>query len=96
MLYGENSTHLDEAGVRVNLTLNTFGVEHNTWYFEYPNGDIDTLYVEHRDQSFEQARKDECSRCIAPFPVVRLNGKDAYKHPTLRPASGKPIFVLEK
>lgn len=87
--------HLDEAGVRLCMEINSFLVEHNTWYFEYENGDIDTLYVENNIISKEEGRQNECY-CINPFSVVRFNGKDVYKHPTLKAADGKPVWVLER
>lgn len=93
--YMSSNIHLDEQGVRIAPYVNGFGVEHNTWYFEFSNGDIDTLYVESQEISSEEGRQNECY-CKYPFSVVRFNGKDAQKHPTLNAASGKPIWVLEK
>lgn len=87
--------HLDEAGVRLCMEINSFGVIHNTWYFEYSNGNIDTLYVESIELNKEQGRNDDCY-CITPFSIVRFNGIDAYKHSTLKAADGKPVWVLEK
>lgn len=89
------SDYLDAEGVRACLELNIFGVQHNTWYFEYPDGSIDTLYVESQQIPKSEGRKDPCY-CIAPFTVVRLNGRDAYIHPTLKPVDNKPIWVLER
>lgn len=89
------SDYLDAEGVRACLELNIFGVQHNTWYFEYPDGSIDTLYVESQQIPKAEGRKDPCY-CIAPFTVVRLNGRDAYIHPTLKPVDNKPIWVLER
>jgi hypothetical protein len=92
---GGNST-LDAQGVRVGAYVNVFGVGNNNyWYFEFPNGDIDTLYVESKHLSDEDAYKDPCS-CNNPFTVVKYNGKDATIHPNLKPQSGKNIYVLEK
>lgn len=89
------NTQLAEAGVLCTPFVNSFLVEHNTWYFEYENGDIDTLYVENNIISKEEGRQNECY-CINPFSIVRFNGKDAYKHPTLKAADGKPVWVLER
>ena len=86
---------LDAEGVRLCMELNPFGVSHNTWYFEYPDGSIDTLYVESKEISKVEGRKDACY-CTTPFSVVRLNGKDAFIHPTLKPVDNKPIWVLER
>lgn len=93
--YMSSNINLEEHGVRIAPYVNSFGVEHNTWYFEFSNGDIDTLYVESQEISKAEAKQNECY-CIYPFSVVRFNGKDAQKHPTLNAASGKPIWVLEK
>lgn len=93
--YMSNDGYLEEYGVRSGPYVNGFAVEHNTWYFEFPNGDIDTLYVENKILSEEEGKRDECY-CINPFTVMWYNGKDAYKHPTIKASSGKPIWVLEK
>lgn len=86
---------LDNAGVRICAALNAFGVQHNTWYFEYPDGNIDTLYVESKEISKSEGGKDPCN-CITPFTVVQLNGRDAYIHSTLKPSDTKPVWVLER
>jgi hypothetical protein len=91
---GGNST-LDAQGVRVAGYVNLFGVGANYWYFEFPNGDIDTLYVESKHLSDEDAYKDPCS-CNNPFTIIQYNGKDATIHPTLRAGDGKNVYVLEK
>lgn len=87
--------YLDNEGVRYCGFVNFFKVENNTWYFEYPGSDIDTLYVENSIISKEEGRQHDCN-CINPFSVVRFNGKGAYKHPTLKATDGKPVWVLEK
>ncbi len=93
--YMSSNIHLDEQGVRLAPYINGSGVEYNTWYFEHPTGDIDTLYVESQKISKAEGRQNECY-CINPFSVVRFNGKDAYKHSTLKATDGKPVWVLEK
>lgn len=86
---------LDAEGVRLCMEIASFGVRNNTWYFEYPNGDIDTLYIESQKISKQEGRVNEC-QCVNPITLVRYNGRDAYKHPSLKPSDKKPVFVLEK
>lgn len=89
------NTALDSQGVLLVGYLNAFGVEYHNWYFEFPDGDVDTLYVESKEYKLNKdGMKDDCY-CQHPMSVVQYNGRDAHKHPTLK-AGGKPIFVLEK
>lgn len=46
------------------------------YYLEYPNGQIDTLYVDYRVLSYDQALKDPCF-CYYPLVEVRYNGQPA-------------------
>lgn len=90
------NTYLDEQGVRVCPTLNPFGVIRNYWYFEFPNGDIDTLYVESRHVNNEEGLKDVC-QCNDPFTVIKYNGRDAELNTELTPAGSRPpIYNLIK
>lgn len=93
--YGDH--HLDSLGIRVNYFLPGMATFNNVneWYFEYGNGDIDTLYVEGKEISNQEGRNNDCY-CTTPITVVRFNGRNAYKHPTLTADGGKPIYVLEK
>lgn len=86
---------LDMEGVRICMALNSSGVRHNTSYFEYPDGSIDTLYVESRVIPKTEGSKNSCN-CITPFNIVKLNGRAASIHPTLKPSDTKPIWVLER
>ncbi len=67
----------------------------NTWYFEFPDGDIDTLYVEVRDKdlSRKKAEANPCY-CYRPFTVVKYNGKDAEINKELNLM--KPVYMLHK
>lgn len=85
---------LDSQAVRQNYYVHMKSKYINTWYIEFENQDIDTLYVETKEISRSQGKKDDCY-CIRPFTVVKFNGKDVEKHPTLK-LNGKPIYVLEK
>lgn len=94
--YFSGNTFWDEQGVRVCVNVNSFGVVHNYWYFEFPNGDIDTLYVESRQVGNEEGLKDVC-QCNNPFTVVKYNGRDAEINTELMPADSKPpIYNLIK
>lgn len=68
---------------------------YSDWYLEFPNGDIDTIYVESPEVAYEVGSKDQCN-CLTPITVLKFNGKDAYKHPTLKSTDGKAVYVLEK
>ena len=90
-----NDFYLDSLGVYSTNYVNDFGVQIHNWYIEFPDGDVDTLYVESKEYKLNKdGMKDDCY-CQHPMSVVQYNGRDAHKHPTLK-AGGKPIFVLEK
>jgi len=86
-----NDAGLDSMGILVSRDVGPYFSHY--WYFEYPNGDIDTLYVEQKNILDEEGLKDPCW-CNFPFTVVKLNGKDATIHPTLTSATHKQIYVL--
>ena len=89
--------YLDDSGVRLNYFLPGAATYHNInqWYFEYGNGDIDTLYVETKDLDGKEGMLHECY-CRTPITKVIFNGVDAQKHATLTADNGEPIYVLEK
>jgi len=91
--YGD--LYLDNEGVLLGYDVNLGGVNINTWYFEQMDGRIDTLYVESKKISQKEGMQDPCY-CTNPFTVVRLNGKDATIHPTLRSSAGKNVYVLKQ
>lgn len=67
----------------------------NTFYFKFPNGDIDTLYMEYTDAGNVEGKKYDCF-CAHPLTTVLFNGKPAIKNPDLKAPSGKPIYIFEK
>jgi len=67
----------------------------NDLYLAYPDGNIDTLYIEIGNLEYEQGVKDRCY-CYYPFTVVKFNGKDAPEVTDLHTDDGKPIFLFEK
>ena len=94
--YFSGETYLDEQGVRVNCHVNPFGVLHNYWYFEFPNGDIDTLYVESKKVNNKEGQQDVC-QCNNPFTVIKYNGRDAVLNTELLPlVNSEPIYDLHK
>jgi len=72
-----------------------YGKNVNDFYLEYPNGDVDTMYVEVTFIGREEGAKDRCY-CAYPFTVVKFNGKDAPESVDPKSATGKPIYVFEK
>lgn len=94
--YFSGNTFLDDEGVRICVSVNPFGVVHNYWYFEFPNGDVDTLYVESRHVGNQEGLQDVC-QCNDPFTVIKYNGRDAEINTTLSPQGYKPpIYNLIK
>jgi hypothetical protein len=65
------------------------------YYFEFPDGDIDTLSVEAETLSAEEGRKHRCN-CRRPFTLVRFNGEVVPETSDVKEPGGKPIFLLEK
>lgn len=91
------TSNLQNDGVIVNGYADSYygyyGVD--TWYLEYPDGDVDTIYLEVGDISGEEGAKHRCY-CTKPFTVMRFNGKDAAISTTLVPDDGKPVYIFEK
>jgi hypothetical protein len=91
------TSNLQDDGVLVNGNASSYygyyGVD--TWYLEYPDGDVDTIYLEVGDISGEEGAKHRCY-CTKPFTVMRFNGKDAAISTTLVPDDGKPVYIFEK
>lgn len=67
----------------------------NEWFIEYPNGDIDTLYVETAEVSIEEGKKDRCY-CVNPIKVLKFNGNNVTINPNIEGDMGKAVYVLEK
>lgn len=67
----------------------------NSMYLQYPDGDVDTMYVEVSNIGHEEGAKDRCY-CAFPFTIVRFNGKDAPETTDIKTDDGKPIFLFEK
>lgn len=94
--YFSGNTFWDDEGVRICVNVNSFGVVHNYWYFEFPDGDVDTLYVESRNVSNKEGMQDVC-QCNNPFTVIKYNGRDAEINTELMPEGSKPpIYNLIK
>lgn len=94
--YYFGDTYWDEQGVRICVNVNPFGVKYNYWYFEFPNGDVDTLYVESRHVRNEEGLKDVC-QCNNPFTVIKYNGRDVELNNWLMPPGSKPpVYNLIK
>lgn len=67
----------------------------NTMYLEYPDGNIDTLYVEIGSLEYNDAIKNRCY-CTTPFTKVMFNEKDAPESTELHAGDGKPVFLFKK
>lgn len=67
----------------------------NTMYLSYPDGDVDTLYVEVSDIGNKAGVNDRCY-CAFPFTVVRFNGKDAPEVTDIHTDDNKPIYLFSK
>jgi hypothetical protein len=86
--------NLEAYGIRAAPYVNNWGIN-TVWYFEYENGDIDTLLIESNRLEYEDALLDPCY-CQYPYSKIQYNGKDATIHPNLRAGDGKNVYVLEK
>jgi hypothetical protein len=65
------------------------------WLIEYPDGEIDTLYVETTNLDAEEGRNHRCY-CNAPFTVVRINGRDLPEATGIDWSISKPVFLRER
>lgn len=64
------------------------------FYLEFPDGDVDTLYIETGNLTNEEGANDPCY-CRFPFRVVRYNGLDATID-TQYSTAGEPVFLFDK
>lgn len=69
--------------------------ETRTWYLKYPDGDIDTFYVETTHIPCKKGAKNRCY-CDDPYTKVEFNGHTAPEYTELNNGDGKPIFLFEK
>lgn len=67
----------------------------NTLFLSYPDGDIDTLYLEVKNIGHKAGARDRCY-CAFPFTIVKFNGMTASEVSGLRPDDGKPIYLFPK
>lgn len=63
------------------------------YYLEFPDGDIDTLFVNYQQISDEEARDNDCF-CNTPQIGVTINGKTPQQD-TLKPG-GIPVYRIYK
>ncbi|MFT4060731.1 MAG: hypothetical protein QM642_00070 [Edaphocola sp.] len=67
----------------------------STFYFKYPDGDLDTLYIHSEQVSNKQAKKETC-HCIIPIRELKFNGKNAVQDTSIHLSSGYPVYIFEK
>ena len=67
----------------------------NTFYFKFPDGDIDTLYIDYTEVSIAEGKKLDCY-CQKPFTTVLFNGQPVPVHPTIRGQEGKRVYIFNK
>ncbi|HTO17346.1 MAG TPA: stage III sporulation AC/AD family protein [Edaphocola sp.] len=71
----------------------------NTFYFKFPNGDIDTLYVEVQAQRLKEieGKKDPCY-CHYPIEKILYNGKPVSTNPSFKIVNNfnRPVYIFKK
>ncbi|MFT4062601.1 MAG: hypothetical protein QM642_09630 [Edaphocola sp.] len=65
------------------------------FYLQYPDGDIDTLWVTGERVSNEQGKKERCY-CTTPLRELKFNGKDAVEDTSIHLSDGQPVYIFEK
>lgn len=63
-----------------------------TYYLEYPDGDIDTLYVDYDYFSRPDADTTKCY-CLFPLREVKFNGEKAYRDSSIQV---QRVFLFKK
>jgi hypothetical protein len=65
------------------------------FYLEFPDGDIDTLYLNAEKVSEKQGLKEECY-CTMPIRTLKFNGKDVIQDTSTHLSIGAPVYLFEK
>lgn len=81
---------LANTDVMINLYVST-----GTWYFEFPDNNVDTLYTVLTEISCKEGQKDRCN-CEHPLTEVKFNGKDAPIATDIQADDGKAVYLFEK
>ena len=95
--YSDHPVEFNNSGIAMyyypNLLSASAGV-HN-FYFKYPDGDIDTLYIKAEEVSKEQGTKERCY-CTTPVRELKFNGKDVIEDTSIHLSNGQPVYIFEK
>lgn len=75
-----------------NIGLTSGNENIKDYYLEYPNGDIDTLFVDYRHVSEKEAFKNSCY-CYYPLEEVRFNGRKAEPDPSI---TMQKVYLFQK
>lgn len=96
-LASRHSTGMESTGVLSSGYVDqlVYSKGANTLFLSYPDGDIDTLYIEVKNIGHKDGAQDRCY-CAFPFTIVKFNGKDAPEVTDLATDDGKPIYLFEK
>jgi hypothetical protein len=83
-----------DLGVLTSREIGFISGEDNikNYFIDYNNGDIDTLYIDYKSLSQEDACNHPC-RCCCPLELVKFNGKIAALDSTIKV---QKVYVFNK
>jgi len=95
--YGsKNDPKLENSGVLANGYADFVStLDIKTWYIEFPDGNIDTLFLETTKLSCEEAKLNRCY-CNLPFTKVIFNGRIVKEATEIQTTNMKPVYCFEK
>lgn len=67
----------------------------NDFYLLYPDGDVDTIFIQTKEVSIEEGSRDRCY-CKEPISTVNFNGEKAPEETRFITDDGKPIYLFKK
>lgn len=65
------------------------------FYLEFPDGNVDTVYVKSERVSCQQGWKEEC-KCTLPLRELKCNGQDAVIDDEYHLSNEQPVYILNK
>lgn len=81
-------------GVQTTRAIGTISADENIkdYYLEFPNSDIDTLYVDYKHVGDNEAFNNSCY-CHYPLQAVKYNGMVTSQDPTI---TQQRVFLFDK
>lgn len=67
----------------------------NHFYLEFPDGSVDSIYVQSEQVSCEQGWKEKC-HCTLPLRELKYNGKNVAIDDDYHLSNEQPVYIINK